>query len=144
MTNKKVILIGFFMSSFISYGQTNEELEAIKNSPVQLQDSVLTMVEEMPEFPGGNLEMNLFLKKNILYPFKELQNGISGTVYVSFIVEKDGSITDVKIIKGVAGGPGLSREALRVVRLMPNWSPGKQGGKLVRTIFTLPIKFNAR
>ena len=144
MTNKKILLIGFLMCSYISYGQTNEELEAIKNNPVQQQDSVHTMVEQMPEFPGGNMEMNIFLRKNILYPFKELQNGISGTVYVSFIVEKDGSITDVKIMKGVAGGPGLSREALRVVRLMPNWSPGKQGGKLVRTIFTLPIKFNAR
>ena len=132
------------MGSSVVYSQTNEELEAIRNSKMQQQDSVYHIVEQMPEFPGGSIQMNDFLKKNILYPFKELEAGITGTVYVSFIVEIDGSITNVKIIKGVAGGTGLSREALRVVKLMPNWSPGKQGGKLVRTIFNLPIKFQQR
>ena len=74
----------------------------------------------------------------------EKENGIEGTVYVSFIVDKQGNINDVKVMRGVPGGPGLEKEALRVVKMMPKWSAGKQNGKEVQVQFYMPMKFELR
>jgi len=96
-------------------------------------------VEQMPEFPGGEEAFREFLFKNLVYPPEAQQNGIQGTVYASFFVEVDGSISDATVVRGI--DPLCDDEALRIINLMPNWIPGRQNGKAVRVKFTLPIKF---
>ena len=100
---------------------------------------VFTIVEEMPSFPGGEAERNKFLATNIVYPQQATENGIQGTVYVSFVVDSKGNVTDVKVLRGIGGG--CDEEALRVVKMMPQWHPGKQNGKQVRVLFNMPIYF---
>lgn len=101
--------------------------------------AVFTIVEEMPSFPGGDIERNKFLAQSIVYPRQASENGIQGTVYVSFIVNTDGKIEDVKILRGIGGG--CDEEALRVVKHMPRWKPGMQDGKKVRFLYTMPVHF---
>ena len=96
-------------------------------------------VEQKPEFPNGEAAMFKFLHDKIKYPSVAIENNIQGTVYISFVVNTDGSITDVKILRAVAGG--CSEEAARVVGSMPKWSPGRQQGRAVRVAYTLPVKF---
>ena len=105
-------------------------------------NEIFTVVEKMPEFEGGEDKLREFLSKNIKYPAMARENGISGTVYITFVVEGDGKITDVKSLRGLGGG--LTEEAIRVVKMMPNWTAGKQNGKPVRVQFTLPLKFTLR
>jgi len=101
---------------------------------------VFQIVEEMPSFPGGGMpECLKFLSKHLKYPAISQENGVQGIVSVQFIVEKDGSISNPKVIKGV--DPYLDKEALRVIKLMPKWNPGKQRGVTVRTQFSVPVKF---
>lgn len=97
------------------------------------------VVEYEPEFPGGMGVLHAFLKENIRYPEAARKNRIEGKVYVTFIVEKDGSITHAKILHDIGGGCG--QEAIRVVNSMPRWKPGKQRGKPVRVQFNLPVQF---
>lgn len=126
-----VILFTFFsLTSSAQLVQTNEE-------------NVFTIVEEMPMFPGGDREMMKFLQTNIAYPDSAHDAGIQGAVYISFIVEKDGKLTNTKVIKS-SKNKFLDEEALRVVKLMPTWIPGKQNGKVVRVMFNLPIKFTLK
>jgi protein TonB len=103
-------------------------------------EEIFDVVEEAPEFPGGMAEMYSFLGEEIKYPQMAQDNNIQGKVYVQFVVEKDGSITDVTVIKGVHAST-LDKEAVRVVSEMPNWKPGKQRGKAVRVRYTIPINF---
>lgn len=98
---------------------------------------VFVVVEDMPMFPGGNVQK--WIAKNVKYPVLAMENGIQGKVYIQFVIEKDGSITDVKVIRGVDAS--LDKEAVRVVQSMPKWKPGKQRGKAVRVSYTLPINF---
>jgi len=107
-------------------------------------DEVFTIVEQMPSFPGGEAELSKYLSKNIRYPQMEKDAGISGTVYVSFVVNREGKIKDAKILRGVKGGPGMDKEALRVIESMPSWSVGKQNGRPVQVQFNLPIKFSLK
>jgi TonB family protein len=100
---------------------------------------VFTVVEEMPSFPGGEESRLKFLQDNIVYPQVAKESGIQGTVYVSFVVDSKGRVTDVKVMRGIGGG--CDEEAVRVVKMMPGWNPGKQAGKPVRVQFTMPIKF---
>jgi len=102
-------------------------------------DSIFEVVEESPSFPGGVAKLYEFLSKQLRYPEMAKENGIQGKVFVQFVVCKDGSIKDVKVIKSIHNT--LDKEASRVVKRMPKWSPGKQRGKAVNTKFTLPIKF---
>ena len=102
-------------------------------------DLFLDVVEESPSFPGGVAKLYEFLSKQLRYPEMAKENGIQGKVFVQFVVWKDGSIKDVKVIKSIHNT--LDKEASRVVKRMPKWSPGKQRGKAVNTKFTLPIKF---
>ncbi|HEY6162242.1 MAG TPA: TonB family protein, partial [Bacteroidia bacterium] len=97
---------------------------------------------EQAEFPGGMTELFKFLQKNIHYPEFERQEHISGKSILTFVVEKDGSISDVQVVKGVPGGPGCDKEAVRVVKIMPKWNPGKQNGHPVRVKYALPVKFS--
>lgn len=101
---------------------------------------IFTVVEDMPTFPGGEEARMKYLMENIKYPEEARTKGIQGTVYVTFVVEKDGSISNVKVLRGIGGG--CDEEAIRVVSKMPNWKPGKQRGKAVRVQFNMPFKFN--
>lgn len=103
------------------------------------ETSVFIAPEEMPEFPGGEAALMHFLSQNIKYPSIASDNGIKGKVIVNFIVNKDGSISEAKIMRGV--DPSLDKEALRVVNSMPKWKPGKQSGKAVRVSYVVPINF---
>ncbi len=119
---------------------TNAKSAAMKKEEVgDERNAIFTLVEEMPSFPGGETERNKFLAENIVYPKQAAENGIQGTVYTSFIVNSDGKIEDVKILRGIGGG--CDEEALRVVKLMPRWKPGRQNGKTVRTLFNMPVNF---
>ena len=102
-------------------------------------NAIYTYVQEMPEFPGGDVAFSNFLQKNIRYPQLALKNRIQGRVYVSFIVEKNGTISNIKILQGI--GAGCDDEALRVMRLMPKWKAGKNQGHEIRVIFQKPINF---
>jgi TonB family protein len=97
------------------------------------------VVEQMPEFPGGEEKLYKYLQKNIQYPDSAKVKGIQGTVYVRFIVDDQGKISEVTLLRGIGGG--CDEEAMRVVKLMPDWIPGKQNGKAIPVYFTLPIKF---
>ncbi len=105
-------------------------------------DVPYTIVEEMPEFSGGEKEMVSFIKSNLRYPEKAMKHQISGKVYVSFVVDEDGSIVNSRILRGIGGG--CDEEALRVVNSMPKWKPGRQGGRIVKVIYNLPIVFKIR
>jgi len=96
-------------------------------------------VEEMPQFPGGDDGLFRFLSQNIKYPQEARDAGVSGRVFVYFVVEPDGSVSSLSVKRGI--GAGCDEEALRVVGMMPRWSPGKQAGVPVRVQFTLPVKF---
>lgn len=100
------------------------------------------IVEEMPEFPGGTDEMMKFLGNNIRYPVIAQENGVTGMVILSFVVSKTGQISDIQVVRGI--GSGCDEEAVRVVRKMPAWKPGKQGGAAVPVKFTLPVRFALR
>jgi protein TonB len=100
---------------------------------------VFSIVENMPEFPGGELALHRFIANTVKYPLIAMENGIQGKVYVTFVVERDGSVSNVKILKGV--DPSLDNEALRVMKMLPKWIPGKQGGKTVRVSYNVPINF---
>nr|AKF17184.1 cell envelope biogenesis protein TonB [uncultured bacterium Csd4] len=107
--------------------------------PPPMGNKVFDVVEVPPQFPGGQSALISFLVQNVQYPPVAQKNGISGTVVVSFIVEKDGRVTDAKVVRGK--DPSLDKEAVRVVRLMPNWEPGRINGEPVRTRYTLPLNF---
>ncbi|VAW30447.1 putative TonB-dependent receptor [hydrothermal vent metagenome] len=100
---------------------------------------VFFIVEDMPEFPGGELALRKFIANSIKYPVIAQENGIEGKVYVTFVVDKDGSVSNAKIARGV--DPSIDKEALRVVSNLPRWKPGKQRGKPVRVSYTVPINF---
>ena len=100
---------------------------------------IFTVVEEQPGYPGGDEARIRFLQENIKYPEEAKELGVQGKVFVTFVVEVDGSITDVRVLRGI--GAGCDEEAIRVVRNMPKWVPGKQRGVPVRVQFNLPIKF---
>ena len=127
---KTIIIILGLLSPFALIAQENTKQE--KEIPFD-------MVETMPEFPGGEQAMYKFIIDNIIYPTNAKEQGIAGKVYVRFVVEKDGSITDVKTMRDF--NPELDAEAIRVIKMMPKWKHGTQQGKPVRVMFTLPINF---
>lgn len=102
-------------------------------------DEIFVVVEQQPEFPGGTTALMKFLGDNIRYPVIAQENGIQGRVIMNFVVERDGSISDVQVVRGQ--DPSLDREAERVIKTMPKWKPGQQRGKPVRVRFTLPVVF---
>lgn len=108
----------------------------------EVSNKVFDVVEEMPHFPGGAAALQAFLSSNTKYPVVAQENGVQGRVIVSFVVERDGSITDVRVVRSV--DPSLDREASRVVRSMPRWSPGKQNGSAVRVKYTVPVVFRLK
>jgi len=114
------------------------EIQDVKSAPIEDQE-VFQVVEKMPLFPGGEIALQKYINANIQYPELARKEGIQGRVYVTYIVEIDGSISDVRILRGIGGG--CDEEAMRVVSEMPKWSSGTQRGKAVRVQFNLPIVF---
>ena len=103
------------------------------------EDPIFQVVEVNPEFPGGNEARIRFLQENMRYPAEAREKSIQGTVFVTFVVEKDGSLSGAKILRGIGGG--CDEEVLRIVEMMPKWTPGKQRGQNVRVQFNMPIRF---
>ena len=123
-------------------GEVLKAKEVIATEPVkpkEEENKVFDVVEQMPSYPGGMGALMQYLSSNIKYPAIAEENGIQGRVICTFVVERDGSITDVKIAKSV--DPSLDKEAMRVVSKMPKWIPGKQNGSAVRVKYTLPVTF---
>ncbi len=110
-----------------------EVVDTLKDEPV------FFIVEEMPEYPGGELAIRQYLASNVKYPVKAMEREIEGRVYVQFVITVDGDVTGVKIARGV--DPELNKEAIRVIKAMPKWTPGKQRGKPVAVAYTIPINF---
>lgn len=106
------------------------------------EEEIFTIVEQMPSYPGGEEAMFKYLSKNINYPQMAADAGITGRVYITFVVEKNGEVTDVRVLKGIGGG--CDEEAIRVIKQMPKWNPGKQRGKSVKVQFNLPVNFTLR
>lgn len=139
----------FFLLTLALHAQRKDSLTAGSTGPDTLvyvgspDGDTLNMirVEVAPQFPGGEREFAHFLIANIRYPQNEKEKGIQGRVLISFIVEKDGTISTIQPVKEVEGGPGLTKEAMRVLRLMPKWKPGTVGGKPVRTRMIVPVNF---
>lgn len=103
------------------------------------EEEIFLVVEEQPEFPGGYPALNRYLHEQIKYPNTAMELNIQGTVYVSFVVEPDGSVSNIALLRGI--GAGCDEEAMRVVSAMPRWKPGKQRNKAVRVRFNLPVRF---
>ena len=116
-----------------------KEVIAQPEPPKEEETKVFDVVEVMPTFPGGQQALFEWLSKNIKYPVVAEENGVQGRVIVTFVVERNGSITDVQVAKSV--DPSLDKEAVRVVKAMPHWIPGKQNGSAVRVKFTVPVTF---
>lgn len=124
--------------------ENNQAVEIKYVAPVVEEEEpeeaeIFMVVEEMPEFPGGVAECLKFLGKNIKYPTIAQENGVQGRVTVQFVVNQDGSIVDPVVVRSV--DPYLDKEALRVIKTMPKWKPGKQRGKAVRVKYTVPVTF---
>lgn len=129
--------------------QASDDMETaveVKYVPVEVEEeepeeqTIFEVVEQMPEFPNGGMAgLMQFLSKNIKYPTIAQENGTQGRVTVQFVVNKDGSIVDAKVLRGV--DPYLDKEALRVIGTMPKWKPGMQRGKPVRVKYTVPVMF---
>lgn len=133
------------MSSFARQEEaTNIEITPVKIEEEEEEDEqeIFQVVENDPEFPGGVDAMYKYLAQNIKYPQLARENNITGRVYVTFVVEKDGSVTNVRVLRDIGGGCG--QEAVRIVKAMPKWTPGKQRGKAVRVQYNLPVNFSLR
>lgn len=127
--------------------EVTDKTENIEITPVVVEQEeeedeqvIFQVVENDPEFPGGLEAMYKFLAQNIKYPQLARENNITGKVYVTFVVEKDGSVSNARVLRDIGGGCGA--EAIRVVKSMPKWTPGKQRGKAVRVQYNLPVNFN--
>lgn len=120
----------------------NEEVVqvVVEEEVEEVEEEIFTVVENDPEYPGGMEALYKYLASNIKYPALAKENNITGKVYVTFVVEKDGSIANPRILRDIGGGCG--QEAIRVVKSMPKWKPGKQRGEAVRVQFNLPVSFN--
>ena len=126
----------------VTYDKGTDDVAApLPTDDKQITDEqeAFVVVEQMPEFPGGQKALLRWISKNLKYPEIAAENGVTGTVVVNFVVDTDGKISHVKILRGI--DPSCDEEAMRVVKSMPEWKAGKQGGKAVRVYYTLPIKF---
>jgi len=126
--------------------EDDKEEEVVIAAPVEApveeeeEEVVFVVVESMPEFPGGQQALFKYLSENVKYPVIAQENGIQGKVICQFTVNKDGSIVDVEVVRS-GGDPSLDKEAVRVIKSMPKWKPGKQRGKAVRVKYTVPVNF---
>ncbi len=138
---KKTVLILVFAFSAMTGNAFSQLLDTSRKKENKKTEPYL-IVKKTPDYPGGAEALNNYLKKHIKYPLNAKKKGIQGTVLVKFIVNKDGSVSDVKVVQGIGGG--CDQEAVRVVKLMPKWKPGTQNKIPVSCYFTLPIKFTLK
>ena len=126
--------------------EDDKDVEVVIAPPVEApveeeeEEVIFVVVESMPEFPGGQQALFKYLAENVKYPVIAQENGIQGRVICQFVVNKDGSIVDVVAVRS-SGEPSLDKEAIRVIKSMPKWKPGKQRGKPVRVKYTVPVNF---
>ena len=126
--------------------EDDKDVEVVIAAPVEApveeeeEEVVFVVVETMPEFPGGQQALFKYLSENVKYPVIAQENGIQGRVICQFVVNKDGSIVDVEVVRS-GGDASLDKEAVRVIKSMPKWKPGKQRGKAVRVKYTVPVNF---
>lgn len=138
------IIIFLFITTFSTYAQVSKDdlplpPHAAENEE---QEKVFNLVEQMPEFEGGNDALMSFISKNMVYPSAAKENAIQGTIFLSYVVQADGSLSDIKVLRSVYGGYELDREAIRVLKLTNGkWKPGKQNGKPVNVEMKLPFRF---
>ena len=131
--------VGLLGASQVALAQTPDSLRMDTIEEVVEQELFGMIPETMPSFRGGEQKLFEFIGKNVVYPQEAIDAGIEGKVFVEFYIEKDGTVCDAKVLRGI--GYGCDEEALRVIGLMPKWIPGKQRGKAVRVRYTLPINF---
>ncbi|MBK3517402.1 energy transducer TonB [Carboxylicivirga marina] len=115
------------------------DLSEFEMQEEETEDQIFMIVEDMPEFPGGTGALLKYIAKNVKYPVICQENGVQGMVSVSFVIDEKGDVTNVKAFRGV--DPNLEREAIRVVKSMPKWEPGKQRGKAVKVSYSVPVRF---
>lgn len=136
------VLVMLLISAFYT-NQASAQITTPNNSGNselnQQNDEIFTVVEVQPEYPGGDEARILFIRNNLHYPMEAKKAGIQGTVYVSFVIETDGSVTDIKILRGIGGG--CDEEVVKMISKMPKWKPGRQRGETVRVQYNMPIKF---
>ena len=138
--NMRLFLLVLTLMTGVTVSARQNRVIDVESVPVDTAETkVFDMVEQMPSFPGGPSALFQWLASNIKYPLVAEENGIQGRVIVTFVVERDGSITEVGVVKSV--DPSLDKEAVRVTKSMPHWIPGKQKGNAVRVKYTLPITF---
>ena len=131
--------VGLLASSQVALAQTPDSLRMDTIEKAEEKEEIFGIVETMPMFRGGERKLMEFIGSNVVYPKEAIDAGIEGRVFVEFYIEKDGTVCDAKVLRGI--GYGCDEEALRVVGLMPKWFPGKQRGQCVRVKYTLPINF---
>lgn len=119
--------------------ETAVEIVEIDDEEEEDEAQVFYIVENMPEFPGGDSELRKYINQNVKYPEIAKENGIQGRVFIQFVVNKKGRVEQVKVVRGV--DPSLDKEAVRVIESLPPWKPGSQRGKAVRVSFTVPINY---
>ena len=143
---KKIILLGLLFVSFVGYSQIPDESDSdeettiieVLQSDESNQNQIYNTVETKPEYPGGIGKFYQYVGQNYRIPNELQKTGVNGTVIVSFVVEKDGSLTDIKVIRDLGYGTGA--EAIRVLKKSKKWAPGIQEGRPVRVSYTLPIR----
>lgn len=118
---------------------TEVEIVQMQEEEEVEEEEVFYIVENMPEFPGGDVALRTYIAQNVKYPEIAKENGLSGKVFVQFVINQKGEVQDVKIARGV--DPALDKEAIRVVQNLPKWKPGSQRGKPVKVSYTVPINF---
>ena len=140
MQRGQAVRVKYTLPVMFRLGEASDNKEADTQQEAKIDENGIHQVcEEMPEFPGGMQECMKWLGKNIKYPTTAQEKGIQGRVIMQFVVERDGSITEPKVVRGV--DPDLDKEALRVISIMPNWKPGKHKGEAVRVKYTLPVMY---
>lgn len=143
---KNLLLILILISGLIARAQTDSVMAA--DQPLvdgsTIEGEKFMFVEQMPEFPGGQEAMMKFISKNVKYPENAKENNVEGKVLLKFVISNQGEIRDIEVINKIKYGYGLEEEAIRVLKKMPRWTPGKQNGKPVNVYFTLPISFKLK
>ena len=133
-------LLSLLLLAAFGFAASAQSNEGTLNTAAGIEEEVFVVVEHDPEFPGGMEKLYQYLSSNIQYPVEAKAKKVTGTVYITFVIEKDGSISNIKPLR--CPDESLCAEAMRVVKNMPKWKPGRQRGKPVRVQYNLPIKFS--
>lgn len=133
---KNIIILILAFTSTTSFSQT----KTVETTPSRSESIDVEVAQKDAEFPGGLDAMHTFIRENIKYPQAAIEKGENGNVYVQFIIDANGAISDVKILRGISAS--LDAEAIRVVRKMPNWIPAEKNGQKIKVDYNLPIHFS--